>query len=137
MNMRPARHTTSNAEAGFTLVEIIVSMFLLALLALSFLPLVVQSLRTSSSTTTLATATRLVSEELETVRATGAGCPADNGGAVMPPTFTDPRGVVLELRTDRTGTCPGLVTYDVWVTKQAAPTVRVAAARTLINVVTP
>ncbi|KGJ82349.1 hypothetical protein GY21_00845 [Cryobacterium roopkundense] len=58
------------ADAGFGLIEIAVSMFLLALLAVAFLPFLVQGVRQSSANGTLATGTQLVNKEME-----NAPCP--------------------------------------------------------------
>ncbi|MFO7691343.1 MAG: type II secretion system protein, partial [Cryobacterium sp.] len=48
-------------EQGFGMIEIVVSMFLLALLSIAFLPLLVQSLQVSVQNARLATATQLAS----------------------------------------------------------------------------
>jgi len=56
-------------EAGFGLIEIVVAMFLLALLAVAFLPLLVQGITQSSANATLAEATQLVNREMENARA--------------------------------------------------------------------
>ncbi|MFC5928098.1 hypothetical protein D6T64_10345 [Cryobacterium melibiosiphilum] len=61
-------------DSGFGVIEIVVSMFLLALLAIGFLPLLVQSLRVSVSNSTLATATQLVTQQMEELRALGTTC---------------------------------------------------------------
>jgi len=123
-----------DSDCGFGLVEIVVSMFLLALVAMSFLPLVAQTLQTSAGSTTLATATRLVSEQMEAVRVPSAACPGDS---VF--TKTDPRGVVLRVVSDATGGCtvPGLVTYKVTVAKASAPARLLAEATTLVSVPGP
>jgi len=123
-----------HTESGFSLVEIIVSMFLLALLAMSFLPLVAQTLETSAGNTTLATATRLVSERMEAVRIDPTDCPTNS---VVPATPMDPRGVSLEVQTYVTGDCPGLFGYRVTVAKASAPTKLLAEATTLISVPAP
>lgn len=128
-------------ESGFSLIEIIISMFLLALLTVSFLPLVIQTLRTSAKNTTLATATRLVSDQMETIRATGGTCSSyagmDRDGGLARSAVVDPRGVTLEVRADLVGTCPtigGVFTYVVWVNEQGTPTTRLAEATTLVAV---
>lgn len=59
---------------GFGIIEILVSMLLLALLALAFLPLLIQSLQVSVSNSTLATATQLVAQQMEELRAMSPVC---------------------------------------------------------------
>jgi Tfp pilus assembly protein PilV len=59
-----------DAEDGFGMIEIVVSMFMLALLAIAFLPVLIQGIRTSESNARLATATQLVNQSVELARAT-------------------------------------------------------------------
>jgi len=61
-------------ESGFGVVEIVVSMFLLGLIAIAFLPLLVQSLRVSVSNSTLTTATQLVAQQMDELRSLGTTC---------------------------------------------------------------
>jgi type II secretory pathway pseudopilin PulG len=128
-------------ESGFGLVEIVISMFLLALLAISFLPLLITSLKVTVSNTSVATATQLVNSDLELARslaATSPYCSVLSGFATATPlaTVTDPRGVVLQPRralvvtsgrTDAAGcpvaqtsparaAYPGTVSLRSWVT---------------------
>ncbi|TFB48430.1 prepilin-type N-terminal cleavage/methylation domain-containing protein [Cryobacterium tagatosivorans] len=63
-------------EDGFGLIEIVVSMFLLALLAVAFLPLLITSMKTTVKNSTIATATQLVSQQMEQARAAGDTCTA-------------------------------------------------------------
>jgi type II secretory pathway pseudopilin PulG len=131
-------------ESGLGLVEVIVAMVLLAMFAMSFLPLLARSAGAAATGTTVVTAGRLVSDQMEQVRATGSvSCPADNDDAVID-TLTDPRGVVLQVRTDVVlieGSCAGgqkaLLRFEASVTRSTAPTVDVAAATTLIAVSAP
>ena len=81
-------------EEGFGIVEILVSMFLLALLAIAFLPLLITSLTTGVRNTTIATATQLVEQELELARNEEKTCSAATTfGAAVTPISTDARGV--------------------------------------------
>jgi type II secretory pathway pseudopilin PulG len=95
--------TDPSSDAGLGLVEIVVSMLMLAILAIAFLPLLVEGLKLSARNTTLATATQLVSERMQLAQAAGPECTdvAALGGVL---TFTDPRGVELEVTTT-TGLC--------------------------------
>lgn len=61
-------------DTGFGLIEIIVSMFLLALLAVAFLPLLITSMRTTVVNSTTATATQLVNQQMELARGAGSTC---------------------------------------------------------------
>jgi len=90
------------ADAGFGLIEIVVAMFLLAVLAIAFLPVLVQGIAQSSANGTLAAATQLVNREMENARAqtTCSGLTAD--------TFTvpDDRGVTLRVTRTVGDACP-------------------------------
>ncbi|HRN30288.1 MAG TPA: type II secretion system protein [Terrimesophilobacter sp.] len=58
-------------DEGFGLVEIVVSMLILGLLAISFLPLLIQGLLVAQQNRTLATATQLIHDQIEQARAIG------------------------------------------------------------------
>ena len=58
------------------MIEIVVSMLLLSLLAIAFLPMLVTSLRISVSNASLTTATQLLSEQMSELRAQGTTCAA-------------------------------------------------------------
>lgn len=91
--MEATRRTTASDDAGFGLIEIMVSMFLLALLAAAFLPILVTALTTSVRNSTLATATRLVAGQLEELRAVLPNCAALEAFALAPiDPVTDERG---------------------------------------------
>jgi prepilin-type N-terminal cleavage/methylation domain-containing protein len=127
-----------DTERGLSLVEVVVSMVLLALVAMAFLPLAAKAAQAAAAGSTLATATRLVSKQMEVVRAGAATtCPVDADNAPLGAPVTDPRGVVLETRTDVVGTCPGVVRYVVTVTRTTPPTGTVATATTLVSVSAP
>ena len=124
-------------EAGFTLAEVIVSMVLLGLLAMAFLPLALRTTTAVAGGTALTTATRVAGEQMEVIRADPvASCRTDDQWRVVG-TMTDPRGVQLQTRTRTTGTCPGLVRYDVSVSRVTAPAMELAGASTLVLVSTP
>lgn len=100
--------TDRASDAGLGLIEIVVSMLMLAILAVAFLPLLVEGLKLSARNTTLATATQLVAERMQLAQAAGPDCAAvaTLGGVT---TFTDPRGVELEVTTT-TGLCEATTT---------------------------
>lgn len=58
-----------NDESGIGLIEIVVSMFLLALVAMAFLPFLINSFTVTRSNTTLATATQLLDRQFDELRA--------------------------------------------------------------------
>jgi type II secretory pathway pseudopilin PulG len=94
-------------ESGIGLIEIVVSMFLIALLAMAFLPLLIQSLKATTTNTSVASATQLVSQQLERVRTVGATCSAITSFASTDPApVTDDRGVVLSIDRQLVGACP-------------------------------
>ncbi|WP_168626188.1 prepilin-type N-terminal cleavage/methylation domain-containing protein [Cryobacterium sp. BB307] len=125
-------------EFGFGLIEIMVSMFLLALLAVFFLPTLIQSMQITVTNTTTATASQLVAAQLDQVRALTPDC--DTVAAfddVTPPATTDARGTIYQPHVT-VGACPatfpGVVQVDVWVTEQGKPLDRLAEAVTLVYV---
>ena len=95
--------TLRDDEDGFGLIEIVVSMLILALLAVAFLPLLVQGLKASSSNATLATATQLVNQKMESASAVSTCSGATALGGVS--SLTDPRGVTIQVTTT-VASCP-------------------------------
>ena len=127
--------TALSDESGMGLVEIVVSMFILALLAMSFLPILIQGMRSSVNNAIHATAGQLVSEQMDQARALPAVCDGivGFGAAVLTPT-TDARGNVFQPHRE-VGACPasypGVVSVRVWITEGADT---LAEAKTLIYV---
>jgi hypothetical protein len=82
-------------------------MFLIALLAMAFLPLLIQSLKATTTNTSASIATNLVSQQLEQLRTVPTTCSAVTTflGADPAP-VTDDRGVVLTIDRQLIGTCP-------------------------------
>jgi len=128
-------------ESGFGMIEIVISMFLLALLAIAFLPLLVQGVQQSSSNATLATATQLVNDEMELARSRTT-CTSLTTTSY---TVTDPRGVTLQVARTVGGSCPATTvapaalvyprTIPVTVTVSRSDTgAAVSSAKTLIFV---
>lgn len=97
-----------NDEDGFGLVEIVVSMFMLAILAIAFLPLLIQGYKQTAASTTMATATQLVQQQMESTR-TSNTCTGIGSVVLVPTTtsttVTDPRGVSLTA-TKTVAACP-------------------------------
>ncbi|TFD55441.1 hypothetical protein E3T55_01135 [Cryobacterium frigoriphilum] len=126
-------------DSGFGVVEIVVSMFLLALLAIAFLPLLMQSLRVSVSNSTLATATQLVAQEMEELRSLGTTCSTlDDYASSSSSTVTVSGSQVLNVTIDitcpsTTTVLPTTVTATVSVIEEP-DTVPIASATTLMLV---
>lgn len=140
MNRHSADSTTlarRPVDEGFGLVEIVVSMFLLALLAVAFLPLLIDALRASVRNATTATATQLVSEQLDQVSLlprTCAALAAFESAAL--PTVTDERGIVYTAHRDAAA-CPSsgypvAVSVRVWVTADSSSTLLVESTTSVI-----
>ena len=97
-------------DEGMGLIEIVVAMFVLALVSLAFLPLLVQGIQQSSANATLVTATQLVNQEIELAR--DATCTASAVARMC--LYVAARGVSLRvLRT--TSPCPAALpgTFEV------------------------
>ncbi len=92
-------------DEGFGLMEIVVSMFLLGLLSVAFLPILIQGLQISARNTTLATANQLVNRQLSLATAAAPDCSAVQALAGTT-TGVDARDVEIQLTTTVTGTCP-------------------------------
>ena len=114
----------THAEGGFGMIEIVVSMFLLGMLSISFIPLLINTSKGTGMNTTIATATQIVNQEIEGAR------------AVRSPTATTPScfdvtnflQVTLAPVTD-----PGVVRARITVTRVGYSD-PVASATTLIFV---
>ena len=131
------------SDQGFGIIEVVLSMFLLGLLSVSFIPLLINSIRNSGANTTIATATQIVNQQIEGVRAVrSAAATAPSCSDItrflqvtLAPVI-DPRGVTLIPQWDPTScptSYPGVVRARVTVTRSgnASP---VASAVTLIFV---
>jgi Tfp pilus assembly protein PilV len=135
MNTDERQAPSCGNDEGIGLIEIVVSMFLLALIAITFLPILIQGMQTSVLNAGTATAGQLVSQQLDEVRSIPSDCAAVSAfDDVAAPTATDARGTVFHPHRE-VGTCPstypGLVAVRVWVTKGSA-TVAVSEAKTLV-----
>ncbi len=130
-------------EDGFGLMEVIVAMFLLSLLSVSFVPLLVNSIKSTSKNTTIATATQIVNQEIEGARAvrsptsTAPSCyDITQFLQVTLASVTDPRGVTLLPQWDAAScptSYPGVVRARISVSRNGQ-TVPLAQAVTFIYV---
>ena len=138
-------------DEGFGLVEVVVSLFILAILCLAFLPMLVTAMKASVTNASVATANQLTASQLELVRQTPPEtrtCSSlrtiSTASVTNPLTATDTRGKVLSVTgrlvasstTDSNG-CPiggaGLVTYTATVTT-GTPARTISTATTLLYV---
>jgi len=136
--MRPPRASASD-ENGFGLIEIVISMFLLAVLAIALLPVLVQAAQIASVNAVRASATQIVVQQLEQVGATGSSCSAVKAFAsTAPQPVADARGalqphLLLTVPPGDVCTEPFLrvVPLRIWVTPVGS-TAELASANTLI-----
>jgi type II secretory pathway pseudopilin PulG len=108
-------------SAGFGMIEIVVAMFLLAVLAIALLPLLISSAQLSSKNVTLATATQLVNEQMDVVRKLGKNCAVitTHANETVGLLDTDPRGTVLAM-TRLAGACPSTFPGTIDFTAQVS-----------------
>ena len=130
-------------ESGLGLMEVVISMSLLGILAISFIPVLTNSWKDTSTNTTIATATQIVNEKIEgarAVRSAAATSPSCQDvlaflNVTLAPVI-DPRGISLLPQWSAT-TCPssypGVVRAQVLVTRPDKVT-PVASAVTMIFV---
>ncbi|WP_104135358.1 MULTISPECIES: type II secretion system protein J [unclassified Cryobacterium] len=126
------RRQLTKFEDGFGIIEVIVSMFLLSLMAMAFLPVLVQSLQVSRVNASIATATQLLSADLDRARASHPGC-GSNSSADAP----DDDAFTVNGKWAASFTCaedlPTTVSYTSTI-KDAATNEVLAEAVTLILV---
>lgn len=123
-------------DVGLGLVEIVISMFLIALLAVAFVPVIISGIKASTLNSTTATATRLVSQAVDAARAADPGSCADAQLLNATSTQDDAQGVTLRVTTSvpPIGTCVDntVMTVTVTVVDVAAPSSPIVDARTQI-----
>ncbi|MFN3707730.1 prepilin-type N-terminal cleavage/methylation domain-containing protein [Microcella sp.] len=126
-------------DRGFGLVEVVVSMFLLTLLAVAFLPLLIESLRITVRNATIATATQVLSEQLDTVQVVDRTCAAYAAWAaqsVAP--ITDERQSNYRATRSVTGCAPSMTfpaTVTVTVSVDVTPDTDVRVQATTLAIV--
>ncbi len=117
------------SEDGLGLVEIMIALFLLAILAVSFLPVLIQGLQLSVRNATLSTASQVLAEELDRLGSVPRTC-ADLAAhlATTPTPTTDGRGVVYQPQrslhagaTCVAGATPSTVKIDLTVDISTQP----------------
>jgi prepilin-type N-terminal cleavage/methylation domain-containing protein len=97
----PNRLDPRAGDRGFGLIEVIVSMFLLGVIAVAIIPVLVQGLRLSTTNAGLAAATQLANQQIEQVRG------ATSCAAVTPATVTaTTQGIPLRATRNIGTTCP-------------------------------
>ncbi len=130
----------STRESGFSLVEVIIAMFLLMVLALAVLPLTISATRTSVVNRDLVAATAFASAQLAPIKAEfgiegSATCSelaaraTPTGGVISDPAGT---GLTATLEIGACPTDPSLYPATVAVTVE----VRSAAGRSLVAIPT-
>ncbi|WP_241980709.1 type IV pilus modification PilV family protein [Cryobacterium sandaracinum] len=124
-------------ERGFGLIEIVISMFLLSLLTIAFLPLLITAMKTTVLSSTIASASQLVSQQLDAIRAVAPNC-AEVGAFDDASVATSglSGGTVFQphrLVGPCPGTYPGVISVRAWVTKAGDVKV-MAEATTLVYV---
>lgn len=131
--------TGDGTDDGIGMIEIVVSMFLIALIAISFLPLLMRTMTASTLNVKTSSATQLVASSMDKARViTPATCSGATAFATASlPTVTDSRGVVLQPRRELVGACPtsypGTVAIRAWVTESGQAVV-LAEATALVYV---
>jgi type II secretory pathway pseudopilin PulG len=122
------------AQDGFGIVEVVVSMLVLAILAIAFLPVLIQGIRQSASNASVATATQLVNEKLQLAQASSPTC-TNISVLAGEEDFLDDYGVTITVTTT-VAACPaGTGTVEVGVTAVRTDTAAtLAAAETLVFV---
>ncbi|GAA4177742.1 hypothetical protein [Gryllotalpicola koreensis] len=105
----------SERQAGLGLIEIVVSMFVLALLTLAVLPVLVTGLRTSEANASQATAGQLASSTIENARSRAPKC-ADLAAFISSsPATSVSRGTVLTATVSPVLSCSAIPSYPVTV----------------------
>ena len=135
MRVNSPRDASILRESGFGLIEIVISMFLLGLLAIAFLPLLVTSMRTTIANSTTATATQLVNQQMEQARGAGDTCVALTAFRTATlSTVTDARGVTYQAQRI-VGSCTSVLSdypTTVSVTVSAVPSTGVTVSATTL-----
>jgi type II secretory pathway pseudopilin PulG len=139
--MTSAPHMRPSADdSGFGMIEIVVSMFLVALIAVAMLPVLIGSMRLTATNIVVTRATQIVGAQLDLARKQAElapTCAAIRGLAISTPVnVIDPNGQALRY-TRAVGACPstypGTVSLSVTVALSGTGTA-MSTAKTLIAV---
>lgn len=128
-----------DAARGLGLIEVVVAMMLLALIAVSVLPVMINSLKLSATNVSLTTATQLVNEQMDSARGLASTCAAVQNFAAdqLGLRVTDPKGRVLVIHRETVASCPAgypsALIFKAWITTETGSQ-RLAEAETRIYV---
>jgi hypothetical protein len=142
-HLEPAIGEVRSSKRAFGVITIVVSMFLLGALLISYIALTISPVKDSGMNTTIATATQIVNQQIEGARAVRSPASTEPSCRdittflqVAPAPVKDPLGVTLVPQWDPTS-CPpiypGLIRVSASVTRIGYST-PVASAATLIFV---
>ncbi len=141
--LKPASGEVRISKRWFGVIQIVVSMFLLGVLLISYIALTISPVKVNGMNTTIATATQIVNEQIEVARAVRSPASTEPSCQdittflqVTPAPMKDPRGVTLVPQWDPTScpsTYPGVMRVRASVTRIGYST-PVASAATLIFV---
>lgn len=141
--MKRSARAALRLDDGFGLVEVLVAMFLLAIVALALLPLLITGMKLAVTNTTIAAASQLANDRMSAAQAASPGC-ADVVAAVNGVfETTDERGVPLSATTTVVGNCPTGVNTSAETLNVSTVVVRsdtgeqLASASTLVLVTEP
>ena len=122
----PSSRATGHTDEGFSLVEVVVAILVLALIAVALLPLLVQGLKTSAQSAAIASAVQLANSQVDLARSQAKTCTAITATpAVTVSSTATYRGVPLVV-TRTAGACPspaptasapGTITFTATVTR--------------------
>ena len=140
MNLRNRENRFTAGSSGFGMIEIVVSMFLIALMAMAVLPVMISSMKLTTTNVVVTRATQVVSSQLDLARQQGEfspTCAAIQGLATATPIdVVDPNGEQLRYKRS-VGSCPssypGTVAVTVTVTMTTSGA-EMSTAKTLIAV---
>jgi type II secretory pathway pseudopilin PulG len=118
---------------GFSLVEIVVSMFLLTAISLALIPALIAGLGQSAKNALISSATQIVETQTEAIRTQSSTCAAVSAfAAVVVPEVVDSRGTHLKI-SKVISSCParypGTIRFEVTV-------LRVDTGETLVKAAT-
>ena len=140
MILRLRTERPQTGARGFGMIEIVVSMFLIALMAMAILPVMISSMKLTTTNVVVTRATQVVSTQLDLARQQGElspTCAAIRGLATTTPiVVVDPKGEPLRYMRS-VGSCPasypGTVAVTVTVTMTTSGA-EMSTAKTLIAV---
>src|SRR5947209_7952552 len=116
-------------DEGFGLVEVIIAFFLLAIIAVSILPALVNGIRFSSQQSSVATATRQLNAIVEGLRAGGAPatCAGVQSFVTTYPATQDGRGRTITPAVSVCSTGTSIVTFTLTATSNSQQLATVSA----------